>query len=404
MLAALRRFKRLPKSRTNPDQIRSDFPEGSELPPPVNDGLLGQIPPKSECLLFMKLEKADCGRRWHQRRAFLSHNSLVLARMDSDYVREEIEIDLIEEIFIEDEDANPRQVNLSFRDDVVGEENVDSARSTVPKLKSKKSATQKLKSKSIVAAKSNLGEDAAETCCVFQIVERVEELNSKVRYSLRAATRQDAKSMIRAIKEAKDRKMNSIQATILRTQKRLQAFRSKYEQLGIMAFCLTLNFVLDVAQAEMQPTDGSPASIAFLRFDAVFTIIFTLDLALNFLSSHPLAFIRAGWNLLDLLIVTISIAELVDESQSGTVNSVRSIRIVRAFRAIRLLTGIGKLREIIDALLASVRRTATTHMHCKPRHVMYVCMYMCVCVCVCVCVCACVCVCVYSCARHSSHR
>ncbi len=82
-------------------RIEDEFEETEkrDLPPPVTaDGLLGRIPPKEEHLLVVQLEKADGAGQWHKRRAILTAKSLVLSRLEDEYVREEIYLNLIEEI------------------------------------------------------------------------------------------------------------------------------------------------------------------------------------------------------------------------------------------------------------------------------------------------------------------
>jgi hypothetical protein len=74
-----------------------DENEKKNIPPPVTaDGLLGRIPPKQEHILAVELEKADGARQWHKRRAILTSKSLVLSRMDDEFIRDEIFLNLIE--------------------------------------------------------------------------------------------------------------------------------------------------------------------------------------------------------------------------------------------------------------------------------------------------------------------
>ena len=271
--------------------------------------------------------------------------------MDADFVREEIHLDHIDGIYITNDDHSAQHMNVNFRKDFANEDPSD------PEHRSDKT---KMRMRTLtlsrnLASSRNMSGDIEESGCVFEIVERIEELNLQQRYSLRSGTKKDAQNMIDAIKTAKNRRLNSFHSTIRRIQDRLHVFRSKYIKLGVTATILVFNFILDVSQSELQPPLDSTANIVFLRLDAFFTIAFSLDLIINILASPPLAFIRVGWNLLDLAVVSISLAELAVNSQGSSLNTIRTIRILRTFRAVRLLSSIAKLREIIDALLASVR-------------------------------------------------
>ncbi len=161
--------------------------------------------------------------------------------------------------------------------------------------------------------------------------------------------------MIQAIEKAKHRLIKSMQnATAVKAmQTRLRAFYNAYTSRGVMAFLLALNFFLDIVQAEIQPQPGSSAAKAFDHLDTAFTVVFTADLLVNMLSNSIWIFLSRGWNLLDTLIIALSIASLVVET--GSVNAFRT---VRAVRAVRLLSGLTRLREIVDAILSSVRPLA----------------------------------------------
>ena len=57
-----------------------------------------------------------------------------------------------------------------------------------------------------------------------------------------------------------------------------------------------------------------------------------------------------GWNILDLIIISLSVVSIATDDGS----SINTFRAIRAIRAVRLLTGLPRLREIVNALVSSV--------------------------------------------------
>ncbi len=111
------------------------------------------------------------------------------------------------------------------------------------------------------------------------------------------------------------------------------------------------NFVCTIVEAEFTPDltndDGSPTMLANLLdyFNLFFTVIFTVELAINALAHWFRPFITDMWSQLDALVVALSILPfLVPDQNTGIV------RILRAFRVLRLFRRVPSLRKIITAL------------------------------------------------------
>jgi hypothetical protein len=354
-------------SRAESSALGIDAPfdeiEQKVMPPPVTaDGLLGRIPPKEEQILAVELEKADGARHWHKRRAILTSKSLVLSRIEDEYIRDEIFLNLIEEIKVaprnSSEDGNSkieRETSLSQIEKVM----TNISRRDLSKdsdLRAEKK--RNLGNPTMVNSFRNLiGHDEANSPgYIFDIITRVEELETVMTYSFRVSTQKEMDSIVQALKKARATLIKSIQkATALnRMQGRLRAFYYGYTSLGVMAVLLALNFVIDIVQAEIQPDVGSATDNAFDNLDTVFTVIFTADLLINMLSHSIWPFLCKGWNLLDALIIALSIGSLIVDTDTG--NGINAFRTVRAVRAVRLLSGLVRLREIVDALISSVPR------------------------------------------------
>jgi hypothetical protein len=93
--------------------------------------------------------------------------------------------------------------------------------------------------------------------------------------------------------------------------------------------------------------EGSPTRVAHLLdyLNHFFTVIFTLELAINALAHWFRPFITDMWSQLDAFVVAMSILPLlVPEQNTGIV------RILRAFRIVRLFRRVPSLRKIITAL------------------------------------------------------
>jgi voltage-gated sodium channel len=81
--------------------------------------------------------------------------------------------------------------------------------------------------------------------------------------------------------------------------------------------------------------------------DRIILYLFTLELVLRFLGSHPrLTFFRSGWNLFDLIIVGVS---YLPSSEFFTV-----ARLFRILRALRTVSVSPDLQKVVNALLRSL--------------------------------------------------
>ena len=67
------------------------------------------------------------------------------------------------------------------------------------------------------------------------------------------------------------------------------------------------------------------------RIELFYTIVFTIELLLNFFANHFWPFFQSGWNIFDLLVVVICwLAEASD-----AVPNVSLLRLLRVFRVVR---------------------------------------------------------------------
>ncbi|EKX46936.1 hypothetical protein GUITHDRAFT_107287 [Guillardia theta CCMP2712] len=97
--------------------------------------------------------------------------------------------------------------------------------------------------------------------------------------------------------------------------------------------------------------NGSYYDVVFSNLDIIFTVLFTLELAVNMCGNLFRRFVSDGWSLFDLLVVMVSIVALSNYNLPG----INAIRLLRAFRVIRLFGRLQSLRLIINSLSASIQ-------------------------------------------------
>ncbi len=100
----------------------------------------------------------------------------------------------------------------------------------------------------------------------------------------------------------------------------------------------------------LQNPDGTPthAQAVLDSLNLYFTAVFTLELCLN-LATHWWRPFLTRWNLLDLLVVALSLAAL------GPIDLPMSVlRMLRVFRVIRLFGRMKGLRKMIIACMSSI--------------------------------------------------
>jgi hypothetical protein len=123
---------------------------------------------------------------------------------------------------------------------------------------------------------------------------------------------------------------------------------------------LPQNFVVNTAESQMVDSiyDDSGDLTAIGEYlehlDIVFTVVFTAELLFNALCRPIPAFLRDGWNIFDIITITLSLFALAVSSNKLPINVIRSVRALRAFRMLRLLGKLKSLKNIVTAISASV--------------------------------------------------
>ena len=95
-----------------------------------------------------------------------------------------------------------------------------------------------------------------------------------------------------------------------------------------------------------------PLFLKVIHFlDYVITIFFVIEILIRFIG-EPIKsnFFKSGWNIFDTIIVTISLIPIPNNS------SFLVLRLLRVFRVLRLISVIPELKQIIEAILQSIKR------------------------------------------------
>ena len=118
----------------------------------------------------------------------------------------------------------------------------------------------------------------------------------------------------------------------------------------LVAILIFANFIINAAQSELLPEPGTSEDMFFTMFDNFFTACFTAELIVNLVANWFWPFFTDAWALFDLVVVFVSLLALI----AGDMPGVNTLRLMRAFRVVRLFGRLESLRQIIDALSASM--------------------------------------------------
>jgi hypothetical protein len=117
----------------------------------------------------------------------------------------------------------------------------------------------------------------------------------------------------------------------------------------------TKNFAINAAEAQIFDSlfeeDGSASQTGrdLATLDDFFTIIFAVELSINMFSHWFRNFFSDGWNIFDLVVVSVSLVSLGPlQFPTNVIRSLRALRIIRLFRRFE------GLKNIVSALAASV--------------------------------------------------
>ena len=133
---------------------------------------------------------------------------------------------------------------------------------------------------------------------------------------------------------------------------RMISFFSNIRDNRLFQFSVVTIIILNAILIGATTYKLDPLFLKVIHFlDYVITIFFVIEILIRFIG-EPIKsnFFKNGWNIFDTIIVTISLIPIHNNS------SFLVLRLLRVFRVLRLISVIPELKQIIEAILQSIKR------------------------------------------------
>ena len=133
---------------------------------------------------------------------------------------------------------------------------------------------------------------------------------------------------------------------------RMISFFSNIRDNRLFQFSVVIIIILNAILIGATTYKLDPLFLEIIHFlDYVITIFFVIEILIRFIG-EPIKsnFLKSGWNIFDTIIVTISLIPIPNNS------SFLVLRLLRVFRVLRLISVIPELKQIIEAILQSIKR------------------------------------------------
>ena len=133
---------------------------------------------------------------------------------------------------------------------------------------------------------------------------------------------------------------------------RMISFFSNIRDNRLFQFSVVTIIILNAILIGATTYKLDPLFLQVIHFlDYVITIFFVIEILIRFIG-EPIKsnFFKNGWNIFDTIIVTISLIPIPNNS------SFLVLRLLRVFRVLRLISVIPELKQIIEAILQSIKR------------------------------------------------
>lgn len=193
----------------------------------------------------------------------------------------------------------------------------------------------------------------------FHLITHEDGFNAGRIYYLRASE-DDSNEWINAIRKQRmlvKRKAARERNIFIQLQRILTKWYRHPWTEAFFASAIILNFMSNIAEAEIDPRGNSHDENVFRDFEGVFVVIFTIELAWQ---AVTLWFWGLFGNVIfwgDVAVVAISLAAAVKEDLIGGVATIRAIRIIRI---LRLFQRLESLRVITLSLIKSIPRVGVS--------------------------------------------
>lgn len=127
---------------------------------------------------------------------------------------------------------------------------------------------------------------------------------------------------------------------------------SKIKDNRIFQFCVVSIIILNAVLIGATTYNLDPLFLEIINYlDYGITVFFVVEILIRFVGEQKKSdFFKSGWNIFDTIIVAISLVPIPNNS------SFLVLRLLRVFRVLRLISVIPELKQIIEAILQSIKR------------------------------------------------
>ena len=127
---------------------------------------------------------------------------------------------------------------------------------------------------------------------------------------------------------------------------------SKIKDNRIFQFCVVSIIILNAVLIGATTYKLDPLFLKIINYlDSGITVFFVVEILIRFIGEQKKSdFFKSGWNIFDTIIVAISLVPIPNNS------SFLVLRLLRVFRVLRLISVIPELKQIIEAILQSIKR------------------------------------------------
>ena len=127
---------------------------------------------------------------------------------------------------------------------------------------------------------------------------------------------------------------------------------SKIRDNRIFQFCVVNIIILNAVLIGATTYNLDPLFLEIINYlDYGITVFFVVEILIRFIGEQKKSdFFKSGWNIFDTIIVAISLVPIPNNS------SFLVLRLLRVFRVLRLISVIPELKQIIEAILQSIKR------------------------------------------------
>ncbi|XP_033213450.1 voltage-dependent calcium channel type D subunit alpha-1-like [Belonocnema kinseyi] len=124
---------------------------------------------------------------------------------------------------------------------------------------------------------------------------------------------------------------------------------------NVILVCIMISSAMLAAEDPLN--SKSPRNVILNYFDYVFTSVFTIEICLKVISYgaflHDGAFCRSAFNLLDILVVCVSIISMF--FSSGAISVVKILRVLRVLRPLRAINRAKGLKYVVKCVIVAIK-------------------------------------------------